>query len=316
MTTKKQNLKDPKYIKIIIYLGVMLVGVLTGSGAEALIRLSEKTINLLSSIKVSDNAIVEEVDGGQIPAEIENASKEEREEAGRGIAVDMSTPWTVVKSLTGQCIYLNNPWGSQCVNTTNLLSENMVGYYMSTCGTNSARGIWDCREWNARGGYELIYNVEDIRPGDLIVTNGGEFGHTGMAVDYYKNGYLAVFSTNQGGEPCEKGGSSANTIMLNMSTFRGAFRWHGWDSLFPDPTPEPIPITGCLEWGVKRGDTMSKIMLDCEGTVKYGEAMNNYARSWYSRIYKPGQSVYDGWHSKSGVGLFAGDIIDHKIKDN
>ena len=55
MKIKKENLKDPKYIKILIYLAVMLFGVITGSGAEALIRLSEKTINILSSIKLPDN---------------------------------------------------------------------------------------------------------------------------------------------------------------------------------------------------------------------------------------------------------------------
>ena len=57
---------------------------------------------------------------------------------------------------------------------------------------------------------------------------------------------------------------------------------------------------------------MSKIMLECEGTVVYGAAMDAYAKSWYSLIYKPGQSVYDGWHSKTGVGLYAGDEIEHR----
>ena len=53
---------------------------------------------------------------------------------------------------------------------------------------------------------------------------------------------------------------------------------------------------------------MSKIMLECENTVVYGEAMNAYAKTWYSLIYVPGQSVYDGWNSKTGVGLHAGMI--------
>ena len=59
---------------------------------------------------------------------------------------------------------------------------------------------------------------------------------------------------------------------------------------------------------------MSKIMLECEKTVVYGEAMDAYAKTWYSLIYKPNQSVYDGWHSNTGVGLYAGDDIEHRVK--
>jgi hypothetical protein len=58
---------------------------------------------------------------------------------------------------------------------------------------------------------------------------------------------------------------------------------------------------------------MSKIMMDCEGTIQYGEVMNEYAKTWYSLIYKPNQSVYDGWNSPSGVGLYAGDDIEHRF---
>lgn len=68
-------------------------------------------------------------------------------------------------------------------------------------------------------------------------------------------------------------------------------------------------ITDCSTINVVSGDTMGKIMARCEGKVVYGEAMNNYARSWFSTKIKPGQSVYDGWHSSTGVGLYAGDVI-------
>lgn len=65
----------------------------------------------------------------------------------------------------------------------------------------------------------------------------------------------------------------------------------------------------CSLINVQKGDTMGKIMQRCKGSVQYGEAMNNYARSWFSTKVKPGQSVYDGWNSASGVGLYAGDVI-------
>ena len=99
---------------------------------------------------------------------------------------------------------------------------------------------------------------------------------------------------------------------MSTATFSGALRWTGWNYLFEDKT-EDLPISKCTKWHVEQGDTMSKIMLECENTVVYGEAMDNYAKSWYSLIIKPGQSVYDGWHSKTGVGLYYDDDIEHKI---
>ena len=57
---------------------------------------------------------------------------------------------------------------------------------------------------------------------------------------------------------------------------------------------------------------MSRIMLECENTVVYGEPMNEYAKTWWSLIYNPNHTVYDGWNSLSGVGLYAGDDLEHK----
>lgn len=70
-----------------------------------------------------------------------------------------------------------------------------------------------------------------------------------------------------------------------------------------------IPQDDCSLISVKTGDTMGSIMRRCESYVQYGEAMSSYARLWYSTKIKPGQSVYDGWNSVTGVGLYAGDVI-------
>ena len=125
----------------------------------------------------------------------------------------------------------------------------------------------------------------------------------------YNNGYISLLGQNQGGSACEGGGSSTNIINISLKSFVGAFR----PKTYIKPEPTPIPVSGCVLWHVERGDTMSKIMMECEGTIKYGEIMNEYAKTWYSLIYKPGQSVYDGWNSKSGVGLYAGDDIEHRL---
>lgn len=101
-----------------------------------------------------------------------------------------------------------------------------------------------------------------------------------------------------------------------MKNFLGAYRWKEYIKAEPaEPeTPVEIPVSNCVKWHVERGDTMSKIMLECENTVVYGEAMNAYAKTWYSLVYFPGQSVYDGWTSERGYGLYAGDDIEHRME--
>ena len=76
----------------------------------------------------------------------------------------------------------------------------------------------------------------------------------------------------------------------------------------PDTPDEPVTDT-CSVINVVKGDTMGAIMKRCEGYVQWGSAMDAYAKSWVSTKVKPGQTVYDGWHSSTGVGLYAGDTI-------
>ncbi len=106
----------------------------------------------------------------------------------------------------------------------------------------------------------------------------------------------------------------------------------GWVWVVPgnyNPTPEPQPqpntsstspstskttsnattAYNCSIINVESGDNMGKIMERCKGRAIYGETMNAYARLWYSTKIKPGQSVYDGWTSGTGYGLYAGDVI-------
>lgn len=254
------------------------------------LELNGETINILP---------FDEVDGGEI------------KEGGRGYAIDISTPDAVINSTYGKCVDLDGQWGSQCWDLSALISENQVGRWLSTCGTGKASGMMDCYIENAGEDYDVIWNSNELAKGDIAVFDGGEFGHVGMIVENLGNGWAYLLGANQGGEPCEGGGSAVNIIKINLNKFKGAYRWKGWE--VPEPEPTPIPITGCYTWDVQQGDTMSGIMLNCEGTIVYGEAMNNYAKTWYSTIVKPNQSVYDGWNSKEGVGLYDGDTIKHEV---
>lgn len=321
-----------KYIKPII---AVLIGILAGAGGAAgiinintnekgalvvessfQITLPEATIAETEdgSIQVLDAPKVESIEGEQMAS----ACPEGEEECGQGHYV--YAPTESVSAFTnyvlGGCWDVDSAFGSQCWDLGALFWMNYTndGRILSTCGTGAAKGAWDCKEINAGDEFELIYDAMQLQPGDWVIFGGGEWGHVGMALGGYENGYVALLGQNQGGVACPGGGSSANIINMNLGTFRGAFRPKSYIPPAPEPTPEPaIPISGCRDWHVLEGDTMSKIMLECEGTVVYGEPMNAYAKSWYSLVINPGQSVYDGWASPSGVGLYANDDIEHKI---
>lgn len=287
--------------------------------AASIIELAEEQIPAVietadGEIEVVEMPTVESIDGNQLIDEC----PEDEPECGKGryIYAPTDTIDDFVNYTVGGCWDVDGAYGSQCWDLAALYWMNATddGRVLSTCGTGAAKGAWDCKDQNAGDEFELVYNATDIRAGDWVIFGSGQYGHVGMARGSYNNGYVSLFGENQGGAACPGGGSSANTINISLKSFLGAFRPKKYIKPEPEPEPTPIPVTGCVEWGVQRGDTMSKIMLDCEGTIVYGEAMDNYAKSWFSRNYKPGMSVYEGWHSATGVGLYAGDWIDHITK--
>ena len=120
--------------------------------------------------------------------------------------------------------------------------------------------------------------------------------------------------------------NDANYVPLTVSTHN--MNIAGWVWVVPgdyEPTPQPTPQTqpeshveaptsrsdvqnGNL-YVVKRGDTLSAIMLRREGYVDWA-GMNEYAKHWISR--RTGQSVYYGWTHGTGYGLYATDVIEYK----
>jgi len=325
--TSKIDLKHLSLKSVIGVIAVLAIGLLAGGGiALNLTPDGEITVETTSGIELATEQVptiietldgevevieaptVEEVDGGKIE------ECPEGEDCGRGayVYVDVTSPQTIRASIEGNCVDVDGAYGSQCFDTTAAVSENMTGRRLTTCGTGAASGMMNCWEQQIGDDYEVIWDPTQLQPGDLLVSGGGQYGHTGVVLGTYNNGYIALLSTNQGGKACPGGGSTANVINFSLKNFIGAYRWKGYIKQ-EEPEPAPLPISGCVQWHVARGDTMSKIMLECENTVKYGEAMNAYAKTWYSLVYVPGQSVYDGWHSKSGVGLYAGDDIEHRL---
>lgn len=257
-------------------------------------------------IETIDAPTVESVDTGNIAAECP-----EGEECGQGryIYAPTETPQAFKDYTIGQCWNTDGYYGAQCWDLGDLFWQNYAGRNLSTCGTGAAKGIWNCKEQNAGDEFELITDPTQLQVGDWVIFNNGTYGHVGMALGGYNGGYVALLGQNQGGYACEGGGSSTNIINISLKSFAGAFRPKSY--IKPEPQPEPTPVAdSCDRIEVKKGDTMGAIMERCEGEIRWGEAMNEYAKTWKSTKYMLYPTVYDGWVSAGGYGLFAGDVIE------
>lgn len=256
---------------------------------------------------------VEEVDGGPFKDDLDP----EAGDKGAVETFDVSSPEAFKNATLGRCIIAGNYYGAQCVSLARSYWFSYANRDVSTCGTGMAKGMMNCADQNAGDDF-LIYWAEDkrlIQAGDWLVFDGGLYGHVGMALGPVVNGYVALLGENQGGASCgaNVGGSATNIININTKNLIGFYRPKAY--IKPEPTPEPAPeepISSCEKWNVKQGDTLGNIMLECLGKVEWGESMNEYARHWYSTEYKAFLTVYDGWASKGGYGLFAGDTIEYR----
>ena len=139
----------------------------------------------------------------------------------------------------------------------------------------------------------------------------GAIGSGGFNTTY---GHTAMYLYSTGSNTAMV--NDANWVPLRVSTHN--MNISGWVWVVPGdyepqptptPTPTPTPISSCDSYYVKKGDTMSKIMKECNGVVDWSR-MNEYADSYISS--KTGFSVYYGWTHGTGYGLYAGDIIHKK----
>lgn len=169
-------------------------------------------------IEVESLPVVDMVDGGEIQIEDESL------DFGKGEFYPFETPQEFKDATLGKCIDLDSKWGSQCVDLANAFWKEYTNRWITTCGTGTARGIWDCKDKNAGKEFKLIENANDIETGDWIIFDGGVYGHVGMALGKPNKGYVALLGENQGGTSCAGGGSATNIINISLKTFKGAFR--------------------------------------------------------------------------------------------
>lgn len=275
-------------------------------------------------IKLDGYAIptVEAVDAEGPVTETDEDECAEGEECGRGATfpkLNITSPQAFANDTIGKCLDLDGHFGSQCWDSMDAFFLNYVGRALSTCGSGAAKGtIADgCWQKNAGNEFTMIWDKTQIQAGDIAVYSTGQWGHIGMAMGSYNNGYFTLLGQNQGGAACPGGGAAGNIINLSTRDFIGAFRPNIY--IKPAPTPEPTPtpapapvVDKCKVRTVVKGDTMGKIMKECTGKTKWGAAMNDYAGHWYSTKFKKYLTVYDGWASTNGVGLYAQDVIEYR----
>lgn len=221
-----------------------------------------------------------------------------------------STPEAFKNDTLGKCIVGNNIYGAQCVSLARVFWWSYADRDVSTCGTGMAKGMMNCWEENA-GNEFLVYWKQDagkIQAGDWLVFDGGKYGHIGMALGEPFNGYVALLGENQGGRECYGGGAATNIINISLNQLIGFYRPKAY--VKPDPTPTPTPVfpDKCDIREVKWGDTLGAIMAECEGEIDW-TSMDEYAKHWHSSKFQLYDTVFDGWRSENGVGLFAGDTI-------
>lgn len=283
-------------------------GVETGQGAIG----EEATVETINGYSVPT---VEAVESNGPVTEINEQECPEGEECGMGAYVptlDISSPQAFANQTLGVCLDVDNFAGAQCWDSMAAFFINYTGHTLYTCGTGAAKGtIADgCWQQNAGDQFTMIWDATQIQAGDIAVYSTGQWGHIGMAMGDYNNGYFTLLGQNQGGAACPGGGAAGNIINLSTRDFIGAFRPNIY--IKPAPAPEPEPIDTCSVREVVKGDTLGKIMLECRGEIKWGEDMNEYARHWISTKVNNGNTVFYGWTHGTGYGLFAGDTIEYR----
>jgi hypothetical protein len=154
-------------------------------------------------------------------------------------------------STNGNGYDVDSTYGCQCWDFVSLFWYNVgfpTGYPLISA--SSAYTMWTRRNENisyqGTTYFDLIYNVQDIKQGDIIVFNyfsGNPFGHVGFAdVDYaswvpdpnqpYE---FPILSENNQGTPDPAGGSYVNVHGYDIRLFLGAFRYKEWETTPPPP---------------------------------------------------------------------------------
>lgn len=272
--------KNINFGKIVVAAAVTVAGVFVGGAVGINISKTDSgtnvTVNSSFDIELAgeqvptlvenEDGTVEEVDAATVVAvEGDELGEEcgEGEECGQGSYAPTETPQAFRDYTINKCWDEDGHYGSQCWDLGQLFWTNYAGRTLSTCGTGAAKGIWNCKEQNAGDEFELITDATQLQAGDWVIFNNGKYGHVGMALGDYNNGYVSLLGTNQGGSSCSGGGSAANIINISLAHFSGAFRPKTYIVEEPEPEPEEEPAeeeSNTITYTYVKGDQFGKIL--------------------------------------------------------
>lgn len=188
-----------------------------------------------------------------IAAQREFEQKEETLDGGKGVYynVPFNTYDAFRTEVMGKGYDLDGKYLYQCWDGACLLWQQL-GRWLVT-GDGSARGCWQLkRDENAGKDFELIYDKNQIKRGDVVVFSCGEYGHIGYADEDYNGGaYIRLLGQNQSTD------MKFCVINMSMTTFIGAFRYKQWKVTPPQPTPAPKKS---VKYTYKSGDTFGAVI--------------------------------------------------------
>ena len=295
----KKSVKVPVFVAALI---VALVAAITGATITINVENSKTGSTVEHSVEQTEPEVVEgvsdieygqgeiKIDGEEIKtveaveangpvSDVNNAECPEGEECGRGASfpqLNISSPQAFANDTLGKCIDVDGYYGAQCWDLMAAFWLNYTGRTLYTCGTGAAKGtIQDgCWQKNAGNEFTMIWDKTKVQAGDIAVYSTGQWGHIGMAMGGFNNGYFALLGQNQGGAACAGGGAATNIINLSTRDFIGAFRPNIY--VKPEPKPEPTPTPAPenkITVTVKQGDTLGQILLNAgfTGSKLFGD---------------------------------------------
>lgn len=169
-------------------------------------------------------------------------------------------------AVNGHGYDVDGQYGYQCWDGVDLLYEQSdVNQYLYTAanigqGSATAKSCWintTCRSRNGSGHFYIVYDVTEIKRGDIIVFNTysgwyGSAGHIGFAdEDYNGTQYINILSQNFGSGSNPTTGKPFNVMRAYLGTaFLGVFRYEPWDTPTPPPPPPATTKKHKFPWPV------------------------------------------------------------------
>jgi len=223
------------------------------------------------------------------------------------VKVDVTSYNSFKKAILNNAYDVDGVAYYQCYDLASLFWLNACNRYVTSKTADGgvrggASGIWGARNENNKGNeFELITNVNNLKQGDVIITNNGTWGHI-CFLD--KDGY--VLGQNQGGTSGKIPGAECKIIKWNYKKyFLGAFRYKKWHESF-------LPKRGYF----KKGDTsinvgkLAEFMYKTFPAYTKKEALGNYFGPYLESSIKEFQA-----RTKLATDGCVGPITLNKLKE-